>query len=86
MTCFWNLESSYPPPPIKTHRRKVYRYQKVDYECTKDLNGFHIFDNLIHPSFRTLRGGGRGGLVVEHRSPKREVGSSILSRVAVLYP
>ena len=28
----------------------------------------------------------RGGLVVEHRAPVREVGGSILTQVAMLYP
>ena len=28
----------------------------------------------------------RGGLVVERRTPEREVGGSILTQVAVLYP
>ena len=30
--------------------------------------------------------GGRGGLVVERRTPGREVGDSILTQIAVLYP
>ena len=35
---------------------------------------------------KTTEGGRHGGLVVEHRIPEREVGGSILTQVAMLYP
>ena len=34
----------------------------------------------------SLHRGRRGGLLVERRTPEREVGGSILTQVAVLYP
>ena len=41
-------------------------------------------------AFKTVQSlhnpGRRGGLVVECRTPEREVGGSILTQVAVLYP
>ena len=42
---------------------------------------------LIMPnSFGKYMVGRRGGLVVERRTPEREVGGTILTQVAVLYP
>ena len=33
--CFWHIENCYPP--VKKSRRKVYRYQKGDYESIRNV-------------------------------------------------
>ena len=63
---------------------------KLDLNCKRHLqDGFLICYRKMTAGTTqliTIVNGRRGGLVVERRTPEREVGGSILTRVAVLYP